>query len=247
MTRERLSKDKIFSLCSAIGNAFSGREIKQHFADYSVKRNLEIDFPSMKKGESKSNYSERLFRYLDGEEQAGLIVYLTQQNEALKEKEIVQKALYQLAETYGIITETVEEQKCLTEIEYLLADYPGSLDFWKKAMSHYQAFQYRESLDNARLCLELLLKSLLVNEKSLENQRKPLGGWLKEQGVPKEISNMIWERIDYYAASQNNHVKHKKIKELTKKLTEIEVCLIRDETYAIIKYLVNRAKEASYV
>lgn len=174
-------------------------------------------------------------------------VYLTQQNEALKEKEIVQKALYQLAETYGIITETVEEQKRLTEIEYLLLDYPGSLDFWKKAMSHYQAFQYRESLDNARLCLELLLKSLLANEKSLENQRKSLGGWLKEQGVPKEISNMIWERLDYYAASQNNHVKHKKIKELTKKLTEIEVCLILDETYAIIKYLVNRTKEASHV
>lgn len=242
MTRARLSNDMIFSLSSAIGETFRGQEIKKHFADYSVKHRLNIDLPSMKEGESKSKYSKRLFRCFDAEEQAGLIVYLTEQDESLKQEEAVKNVLYQLAETYGIVTEIEEERERLTEMEYLLSAYPDSLGQWKIAMSYYQAFQYRESLDNARLCLELLLKFLLNNDKSLENQKKIFCSWLGKKDVPNEVVNMVWKRLDDYTSIQNNHAKHN----LSEKLTTIEVRLILDETYSLIKYLVNRAKEVSH-
>jgi hypothetical protein len=42
----------------------------------------------------------------------------------------------------------------------------------------------RNVLDDMRLSLELLLKAVLGNDKSLENQIPQLGGFIKEKGLP---------------------------------------------------------------
>lgn len=81
---------------------------------------------------------------------------------------MVQTILTQLSSDYGLIIETVEEQKRLSEIEILLKEYPNCLEIWLKSRSYFLSFDYRECLDNARLCLELLLKKILGNTKSLE-------------------------------------------------------------------------------
>ena len=66
----------------------------------------------------------------------------------------------------------------------------------------------RHGLDDMRLALELLLKHLLSNEKSLENQNSDLGAYLKKVGISKEISNTFIQIKGLYERFQNNNVKH---------------------------------------
>ncbi len=66
----------------------------------------------------------------------------------------------------------------------------------------------RNVLDDMRLSLELLLKVLLHNDKSLENQIPELGAFLKAKGIQTEIRNMYVTLLKYYLQYQNNHVKH---------------------------------------
>lgn len=70
------------------------------------------------------------------------------------------------------------------------------------------ASKERHVLDDLRLSLELLLKYILKNHKSLEKQNDPLGSYLKQQGCSTEINNMFRELLNYFGKYQNEHVKH---------------------------------------
>jgi hypothetical protein len=67
---------------------------------------------------------------------------------------------------------------------------------------------YRSILDDLRFSLEQLLKSLLRNDKSLENQRDILGKWLKEKGVHVQIRSLYAHLANCFSQYQNNAVKH---------------------------------------
>ena len=56
--------------------------------------------------------------------------------------------------------------------------------------------------------LDTLLKHLLSNEKSLENQNSDLGAYLKKVGISKEISNTFIQIKGLYERFQNNNVKY---------------------------------------
>jgi len=76
-------------------------------------------------------------------------------------------------------------------------------------LEKYQEKIYQRNLiDDLRLSLELLFKEILNNNKGLENQEKLLIEYLKQKNVPKELKNMYWKLIDYYAKYQNNYAKH---------------------------------------
>ena len=66
----------------------------------------------------------------------------------------------------------------------------------------------RGVVDNFRLSMELLLKEILKNNKSLENQQVPLNEYLKQKGVAPEIIKYFWHVLDCFNKYQNNHVKH---------------------------------------
>jgi len=90
-----------------------------------------------------------------------------------------------------------------------LSSYPPVCKNFKSALEKYQNKIYQRNLiDDLRLSLELLLKKTLNNEKSLENQEKPLGKYLEEKNMPRELKNMYWQLIDYYTKYQNNYAKH---------------------------------------
>jgi hypothetical protein len=63
-------------------------------------------------------------------------------------------------------------------------------------------------LDDLRLALELLLKALLGNDKSIENQIPFLGEFIKKRGGSPELANMFVKLVDYYTKYQNTYVKH---------------------------------------
>lgn len=66
----------------------------------------------------------------------------------------------------------------------------------------------RHILDNLRFSLEQLLKSLLRNEKSLENQKEALGTWLKDKGIHAHIRSLYAHLVNSFSQYQNNAVKH---------------------------------------
>jgi hypothetical protein len=69
--------------------------------------------------------------------------------------------------------------------------------------------QYRYLLDNLRKSLEELLRGVLNNDKSLENQKDVLLAWLRERGMHAQVSNMYQSLLfGQFSIYQNDAVKH---------------------------------------
>ncbi len=91
----------------------------------------------------------------------------------------------------------------------------------------------RDVADNLRLSLELTMRHVLGNTKSLENQQSELGFFLKQKGVGVEVSNMYWKLVDLYSKFQNDRAKH------GNKVQEQEVEFILYLTGTFIRFLVT--------
>lgn len=90
-----------------------------------------------------------------------------------------------------------------------LDSFPNALALYNQALTKYEAgVLERNCLDDLRLALELLVRSVLGNEKSLENQIQPLGTFLKDRGGSAEFRNMFVKLIEHYSKYQNTYVKH---------------------------------------
>lgn len=90
-----------------------------------------------------------------------------------------------------------------------ISGYNSVYKNYKSALDKYQRGIYdRNILDDLRLSLELLLKLILGNGKSLENQTTHLGKYLKDNNVSTEIRNMYTALLHYFCNYQNECVKH---------------------------------------
>lgn len=91
----------------------------------------------------------------------------------------------------------------------LHADYPdvGALVVSGFKHANNEA-EYRHALDDFRLAIELLLKKILENNKSLENQKEQLLPYMAEKGISVEIRNVFFKLLDTFCKYQNGHVKH---------------------------------------
>jgi hypothetical protein len=90
-----------------------------------------------------------------------------------------------------------------------LTPYSESYKSFESALKKYQEHKYERNLiDDLRLSLELLLKVILKNKKSLDNQKESLGRYLKGKDAPKEIRNMFTTLTAYYVDYQNEYAKH---------------------------------------
>lgn len=84
-----------------------------------------------------------------------------------------------------------------------------------------------------RLSFELLVKSLLNNNKSLENQIREIGSRLNNANASPELCNMIVKIITYYTDFQNHHIKH------DDSVNEDEIEYIIELTSVVMKYLIK--------
>lgn len=101
------------------------------------------------------------------------------------------------------------DQALVNDILVWIIRYEDVYNNLKNALEKYEQRIYKRNLvDNLRLALELLLKHILNNNKSLENQKNELGSYLKNKNVTGEIRSMYWTLIKYYSDYQNNHAKH---------------------------------------
>lgn len=90
-----------------------------------------------------------------------------------------------------------------------LSKYPDVKRIFLGALEKYEYNSFeRNLLDDLRLSVETLLKSILNNNKSLENQTSDVGIFLKSKGVSSEVASMYWKLLDYFSKYQNSYVKH---------------------------------------
>jgi len=114
----------------------------------------------------------------------------------------------------------------------ILKNYPEVAKLYHKAIDQLNENRYeRNLLDDLRLSIEILLKSILSNSKSLENQFDSLGKYLKEEGVSKHIANLFRTLLDAYSKYQNDNIKH------NDKVNEREVNLIVNLSSSMINFL----------
>jgi hypothetical protein len=93
-----------------------------------------------------------------------------------------------------------------------LQGYPDVAKHFQDALViHLQQDQehYRNLLDNLRFAVEQLLQNVLDNQKSLENQKAPLGQWLKERNIHAQVRGLFSTLLNRFSRYQNNAVKHR--------------------------------------
>ncbi|MEW7291129.1 hypothetical protein [Aquimarina sp. 2304DJ70-9] len=120
-----------------------------------------------------------------------------------------------------------ENLKKLSDFSEVASLYQSALDKINEGKNE------RNLLDDLRLSYELLLKNILGNNKSLENQDSELGRHLKEMNISSECRNMFQTLNNYYRNYQNTYVKH------NDKVKSKEVSLILNLTSSMVNFLIN--------
>ncbi len=89
-----------------------------------------------------------------------------------------------------------------------------------------------------RLSLELLLRSLLGNAKSLENQIPAIGTFVRDRGGSPELANMFQKLVDYFSKYENTYVKHDDA------VIVAEVEFVFELTSSFMKHFIRLSKPA---
>lgn len=136
---------------------------------------------------------------------------------------------------YGTLaTEKISETELIQKTKHWLSGHPQALAQYESALSKYEGGIFeRNTLDDMRLSFELLVKDLLNNGKSLENQISGIGEMLKNSGASAELRNMVQQVIKYYTDFQNHHVKHNDA------VNSNEIEYVIELTSVVMKFLIK--------
>ncbi len=131
-------------------------------------------------------------------------------------------------------TSTNQKPAVVTEVRHWLSEFPSARKIYDEGLQkHSNGVFTRNALDDLRLSLEELLRQLLNNDKSLENQISLVGIYIKERKGSTELANMFIKLIDYYSKYQNTYVKHDDAVPTT------EVDFILEITSSFMKHLIR--------
>lgn len=195
-TNNGLSGNKIVEFCSAYALDF-GRVIPQSSYPFNP-RTLN------KRSAMKQNLNE----FSTGE-QFQIIKELSELDIFRGNEDIKQLRIKMFSRYGNLSAEKISDSELIQKTKHWLGNHPLSLKQYESALVKYeQGIFERNTLDDIRLSFELLVKDLLENDKSLENQLRGISTILDKAGTSVELKNMVHKIIDYYTKFQNNHVKH---------------------------------------
>lgn len=221
-------------------NGLSGPNIVKAFTDYAFDYDIEIPHSSypFDSPNKRSALLDNLRRF-DPEQQYKIIRELCvhaklpqQVNDEVNNLKIQLIARY--ASIFGTNTDTTLNQPLIEEVRSFITDFPNSESVYLSALTKFNNGVFERNLvDDLRLSLELLLKSVFGNEKSLENQIPAIGQFISSNGGSKHFSNMFRTLVDYYTKYQNAFVKHNDA------VIEEEVEFIFEMTSSFMKHLIK--------
>lgn len=159
--------------------------------------------------------------------------------EKFANNEDVKNLKIKLITEYSALDQDVDgiNENLVKGTKHWLFEFQSSYRAYENALTKFKGkiFQ-RNLLDDLRLALELLLKSIFGNEKSLENQLNEIGRYVKNKGGSKEFSSMFQKLIEYYSKYQNSYIKHDDA------VKEDEIEFIFEITSSFMKHLVKLNK-----
>lgn len=95
------------------------------------------------------------------------------------------------------------------ETRHWLAGHPEVRKLFDEALhKHDHGIFKRNTLDDLRLALEILIRQIFGNSKALENQISTIGQFVKGKHGSPQLANMFERLVDYYTKYQNTYVKH---------------------------------------
>jgi hypothetical protein len=193
----------------------SGSRIAEYCSAYAIDFEVDIPFPEYPFPSELPNKRTALrenLKVFNPSQQFKIIKELSElphfeNNAGVKDLRI------KLISRYGALGEgnTKEEinESLIEETQHWLSEYPDALKLYNECLEkHSNGIHQRNLLDDLRLSLETLLKNVLENNKSLENQIAELGKYINERNGSKELNNMFLKLIDYFSKYQNTYVKH---------------------------------------
>lgn len=227
-------------ILAATDNGLTASEIVKLCSSYAIDFNVEIPYTSLPLPSDGTVPNKRTAFKLNlekfsAEQQFKIIKELCELSK-FKDSDEVKKLKLQLITRYGELdTNTDEEnEQLIVKTKHWLNGFPKSLKLYEEAILKFtnKSFE-RNLLDDLRLSLELLLKSILNNNKSLENQISDLGAFIQSKGGSKELVNMFQKLIDYYSKYQNTYIKH------NDHIIEEEIELMLELTSTFMKHLIR--------
>lgn len=213
----------------------SGMKIVEYCNSYAIDYNRKTPYGSYPfDAPNKRTALKENLRVFDAPEQFKIIKELCDLP-LISDKEKVKELKVKLFTRYGnLATEKISETELIQKTKHWLSGHPLSLTQYESALSKYEGGIFeRNTLDDMRLSFELLVKGLLNNGKSLENQIPGIGEMLKKSGASVELRNMVQQVIKYYTDFQNNHVKHNDA------VNSNEIEYIIELTSVVMKFLIK--------
>ena len=163
----------------------SGSKIAEYCSAYAIDFGIDIphsDYPFQDLPNKRTALRENL-RSFKPEQQFRIIKELCELETFIGNKNVKDLKI-KLVTRYGklsTVTDSDINETLIEETIHWLADYKDSLKLYDEALQKFQNKIFeRNLLDDLRLSLELLLKSVLENEKSLENQLGEIGNFIKQ-------------------------------------------------------------------
>lgn len=226
-TNNGLSTSKICRLCSS----------------YAVDFGVDIPYSAIPAMGTYSNKRELLYNNLlkfSPEQQYKIIRELCEHQD-IKNRDEVKELKALLISRYNSLSsnDTAEEIEFVEETIHWLSDFPDAKKIYDNALLKLNNNIFdRNTLDDFRLSLETLLRSVLKNGKSLENQKNELGLFFKNKGASPEFANLYNTVVDIYSKYQNNHIKHQD------KVVAEEITFIVGLTSLLMRHIIKLSKIA---
>lgn len=149
------------------------------------------------------------------------------------------KLFAEFAECADHDQQTDMHRTLLVETRHWLSDHPGSQKLFIEALQkHDNGIFRRNTLDDLRLALEMLLHGIFGNDKSLENQIQAVGTFVSDRGGSKELANMFQKLVEYFSKYQNTFIKHDDA------VIVAEVEFVFELTSSFMKHFIRLSKHA---
>jgi hypothetical protein len=218
----------------------SGSRIAEFSAAYAIDFDVEIPYPEYPFPSDLPNKRTALRENLKAfspEQQFFIIKNLCELSH-FKDNSDVKDLKIKLVSRYNALSgDNLKEEineSLIEETQHWLTDYPNASKLYNDCLEKYSnGIHQRNLLDDLRLSLETLLKSILENNKSLENQLPELGKYISDRKGSKELNNMFLKLIDYFSKYQNTYVKHHD------NVNENEIEIIIEIASSFMKYIVR--------
>ncbi|GHN17324.1 hypothetical protein [Lactobacillus delbrueckii] len=227
MDNKHLSTMLLNEIEDKLVDLFTGKELIRLTTDYAEEIGKEVTYRVVGYN-SKKDILSRNIADLGYEGKIGFfreILKLT----AVKKDEALVTQINDL-----LPNDNLANKKARDDVTTILSKYPSNVvETWNNAVKFFDQSDYRDSLDSIRLTLELVVKEILRNNKSLEHQTEEMGKYLKSRGINKEFRNLFFKVLDMYTKIQNDFAKHSTPDEL--EVSEIR--FLMNQAVLVMKFL----------